>query len=229
MVAGGFCKNIIYFLGNRRRRRGEAGKQVREDIAGAILAGGKNLRMGRRNKALLELEGRTFLDHTIARIRPFFREIMIIGSDRDDYERYGIPVHPDIRPENGSLGGVLTALTRSSAPRTFCVACDMPFLHPAIIARLLEAGGEETDAVIPRLPEGLEPLCAVYSRRLIPRINELLDGGEKRVRLAVEHARTAYVDVDELRRDDPLLLTFFNINTPEDLEKALALKEGPPS
>ena len=206
----------------------KAEKEVREDIAGAILAGGKNLRMGRRNKALLELGGRTFLDRTIARIRPFFREIMIIGNDAD-YERYGIPVHPDIRPESGSLGGILTALTRSSAPRTFCVACDMPFLHPGIIARLLEAGGEEIDAVIPRLPEGLEPLCAVYSSRLIPRINELLDGGEKRVRLAVEDARTAFVDVDELRRDDPLLLTFFNINTPEDLETALALEESQPS
>jgi molybdopterin-guanine dinucleotide biosynthesis protein A len=207
----------------------KAEKQVREDIAGAILAGGKNLRMGKRNKALLKLGGRTFLDRTIARIRPFFREIMIIGSDSGDYGRYGVPVHPDIRPESGSLGGILTALTRSSAPRTFCVACDMPFLHPGIITRLLEAGGEETDAVIPRLPEGLEPLCAVYSRRLIPRINELLDGGEKRIRLAVKNARTDFIDVDELRRDDPLLLSFFNINTPEDLETALALKESRPS
>jgi molybdopterin-guanine dinucleotide biosynthesis protein A len=229
MVTGVFCKNIIYFLGNRHRRSGRGEETVREDIAGAILAGGKNLRMGKRNKALLEMGGRTFLDRTIARIRPFFREIMIIGNDGGDYERFGIPVHPDIRPESGSLGGILTALIHSSAPRTFCVACDMPFLHPGIIARLLEAGGEGTDAVIPRLPKGLEPLCAVYSSRLVPRINELLDEGEKRVRLAVEHARTAFVDVDELRRDDPLLLSFFNINTPEDLETALALKEIQPS
>jgi molybdopterin-guanine dinucleotide biosynthesis protein A len=203
------------------------GNRVREDIAGAILAGGKNLRMGKRNKALLELGGRTFLDRTIARIRPFFREIMIIGSG--GYERHGIPVYTDIRSESGSLGGILTALTRSPAPRTFCVACDMPFLHPRIIARLLEAGGEETDAVIPRLPEGLEPLCAVYSRRLIPRINELLDRGERRIRLAVEDARPAFIDIDELRRDDPRLLTFFNINTPEDLETALTLEESQPS
>ena len=210
-------------------RPARAGKQVREDIAGAILAGGKNLRMGRRNKALMELGGRSFLDLTIARIRPFFREIMIIGNDRGAYERYDIPVHPDIRPGSGSLGGILTALTRSPAPRTFCVACDMPFLHPGIIARLLEAGGEETDAVIPRLPKGLEPLCAVYSRRLIPRVNELLDRGERRVRLAAEDARTTFIDVDELRRDDPRLLTFFNVNTPEDLETALALEEGRPS
>ena len=195
-------------------------------ISAAILAGGKNARMGRKNKAFLEMDGRSFLARTLESLRPIFDEIMVIGHDVQGYGRFGVPVHPDLRPGNGSLGGILTALARSSGERTFCVACDMPFLSPAIVRRLVEKSAAGWEAVLPRLSMGVEPLCAVYSTSLIPVIEGLLDSGERRVRRALDESRTCYVEEEELRLLDPDLLTFVNINTPDDLTRASAMKEG---
>jgi molybdopterin-guanine dinucleotide biosynthesis protein A len=196
------------------------------DVSAAILAGGKNLRMGRKNKALLEIEGQSFLERTVSRLRPLFRQIMIIGQDEDGYSGLGLPVFPDLRPGEGSLGGLLTALRHSDARKTFCIACDMPYLQPAVVAYLLEEAVEGWDIVIPRLPEGLEPLCAVYSVNLATRIEGLLDRGEKRIRTILEGSRTRYVDANELRPLDPRLLTFVNINTPDDLRRVTTVEEG---
>ena len=195
------------------------------DVSAAILAGGKNLRMGRKNKALLQIEGQSFLERTVSRLKPLVGQVMIIGQDSNGYSGLGLPVFPDLRPGEGSLGGLLTALRHSDAPRTFCVACDMPFLQPAVVKYLLEAATGDWDVVIPRLPEGLEPLCAVYSAGLADRIEELLEVGEKRVRRVLEGSRTRYVEAHELRPLDPRLLTFINVNTPEDLRRVAALEE----
>lgn len=194
-------------------------------VSAAILAGGNNERMGKKNKAFLEMNGQSFLARTLESLRPIFDEIMVIGHDAAGYRHFGVPVHADLRPGNGSLGGILTALARSSGEKTFCVACDMPFLNPAVVRRLVErsAGWE---AVLPRLSMGVEPLCAVYSSSLLPIIEGLLDRGERRVRRALEESRTCYVEEEELRLLDPDLLTFVNINTPDDLMRASVMKEG---
>ena len=194
-------------------------------VSAAILAGGKNLRMGKKNKAFLEIGGRSFMARTMACLEPIFDEIMVIGHDREDYGGFGVPVYPDLRPGNGSLGGILTALDRSSSERTFCVACDMPFLKPAVVSYLVEKSAEGWDAVLPRLSPGIEPLCAVYSSSLMPVIEKLLDRGELRVRRALDGGRVCYVEEDELRSLDPGLATFVNINTPDEMLRASALEE----
>ena len=194
-------------------------------VSAAILAGGKSVRMGNKNKAFLEMEGRSFLARSLAVLEPIFDEIMVIGHDAESYGQYGVPVYPDLRPGNGSLGGILTALTRSSGERTFCVACDMPFLSPAVVRRLVERSSEGWQAVLPRLSPGVEPLCAVYSSSLVPVMEELLDRSERRIRLALDEERTCYVEEEELRLLDPDLLTFVNINTPADLARAAARRE----
>ncbi len=183
--------------------------------------------MGRKNKALLEIGGRSLLADVIDRLRPLFGEIMIIAAGGQEYASFGLPVHRDVRPGSGSLGGILTALSRSSEALTFCVACDMPFLNPAVVSLLLGRAGEGWEAVVPRLREGLEPLCAVYAVSLVPRIEEVLDGGERRIRRVLEGSRVLYLGEEELRVPDPELLSFFNVNTPADLERARELGGSP--
>lgn len=196
-------------------------------VSAAILAGGENMRMGKKNKAFLEVGGQSFLARTLSCLRPMFDEIMVIGHDTERYGSFGVPVHPDLRPGHGSLGGILTALRRSSNKRTFCVACDMPFLSPAVVSRLVERSSEGWDAVLPRLSPGIEPLCAVYAASLVPVIEDLLDRGEFRIRRALAGSRVCYVDEEELRRLDPDLRSFVNINTPEDLTAAFSLEREP--
>ena len=199
------------------------------DVSAAVLVGGKGLRMGSKNKAFLELEGESFMERTISRLRPLFDRIIIIGDDVEGYSSFGLPVPADLRQGNEYLGGLLTALRHSPTPKTFCVACDMPFLAGAVVACLLDFAGEDWDVVIPRLPEGLEPLCAVYSTSLADRIESLLDAGERRIRRVLDGARTRYVDAADLRSLDPSLLSFMNVNTPDDLERARTLLVEKPS
>ena len=102
----------------------------------------------------------------------------------------------------------------------------MPFVRGGIISLLLERSGGDWDAVVPRLAPGLEPLCAVYDRSLRGIIEERLAQGGRRIRSVFDSCRTRYVDETELRPLDPELASFYNINTPEDLERARAICAG---
>ena len=196
---------------------------MKNTFSAAVLAGGECRRMGRVNKALLEVDGVPILEGSIEKLRTLFSNIMIVGNDVESYESFGAPVFPDRRPGQGALGGLYTALVEATTPGVFCVACDMPFLHPGVVSLLLERASEGWEIAIPRLDEGLEPLCAVYTASLTPKIERLMDRGERRIRHLLDGARVCYVEEDELRKIDEDLLTFVNINTPMDLERAQAI------
>ena len=201
----------------------EAPKGEKIAVSAAVLVGGQSRRMG-RDKAFVEIQGRSMLAWVIERLRPLFEEMMIVGSDRPTYAVYGLPVYPDLRPGMGSLGGIHTALSRSANPQVFCTAWDMPFISTEVVAALLQRAGGGHDAVIPMVAGELEPLCAVYARKALPAIEKNLDASVRRIKTALSSLEVAIVDAEELRPYDPELLTFFNINTPEDLEKAHELE-----
>lgn len=190
------------------------------NASAAVLAGGLSRRMG-RDKALIEIGGRPMLARIIAGIRPLFDDIAVIGGDSRRYGSFGVPVRGDIRPGCGSLGGIYTALATALSPVVFCAACDMPFLNPHLVAFLLGVMREsECQAVLPSIDGEAEPLCAVYSRSILPVIERDLDGGVRRIKSTLSSLAVRTVEPDELRPYDPELRTFFNINTPEDLERA---------
>ncbi len=192
----------------------------------AILAGGQNRRMG-TNKALLEIGGKSILERTAVLLQGLFEEVMVIGFDIEAYSPLGLPVWPDIRPGHGSLGGIHTALSRATHQWVLCVACDMPFLNSAVVTYLLSRTDDRIDAVIPRLAEGWEPLCAVYSKNILPVIERSLEAGEHKIKKALEGINYRIVESGEVRPFDPRLLTFFNINTPQDLDLARQMLEHP--
>jgi molybdopterin-guanine dinucleotide biosynthesis protein A len=174
-----------------------------------------------RDKALLEIGGQAMLARIVGRIRPLFDELSIVGGDAGSYGSFGVPVRPDVRPGCGSLGGIFTALAGASSPAVFCVACDMPFVNADLVAYLLETMEENKfQAVIPVVNDEPEPLCAVYSRLALPVIERDLDAGVRRIKDTLSSLRARNVDAAELHPFDPGLRTFFNINTPADLETA---------
>jgi molybdopterin-guanine dinucleotide biosynthesis protein A len=201
----------------------ETGKKV----TGAILAGGQSRRMG-QDKTGVEIVGRTMLERVIDRLSPLFGSLMIIGGDSELGDRRDIPVHPDLRPRMGSLGGIYTAVVLSPTEHVFCAACDMPFISPEVVEHMIRRAGEGYDAVVPRINGELEPLCALYSRDIRSAIERDLDSGVRRIKTTLSSLRVRIVEEQELVPLDPGLNTFFNINTPEDLEKArtIAASEG---
>ena len=189
-------------------------------LSAAVLAGGGSRRMG-RDKALLEIGGRPMMARVIERIRALFGEISIVGGADRSYGAFGVPVFRDARPGCGSLGGIYTALSTSSAPFVFCLACDMPFISAPLVSFLVgEMRKSGCQAVIPRVGGELEPLCAVYSREIIPVIEKDLDTGVRRIKSTLSSLRLRIVEEGEMQPHDPGLHTFFNVNTPEDLRKA---------
>lgn len=203
-------------------------KGEKTGVSAAILVGGQSRRMG-RDKAFIEIRGRTMLAMVVEQLRPLFGEMMIVGSGAPAYTGYGVPAYPDLRPGMGSLGGIYTALSRSANPQVFCTACDMPFISTKLVGALLRKAGEGRDAVIPRVADELEPLCAVYSRKILPVIEKDLDASVRRIKTTLATLDIAVVDTEELRRYDPELRTFFNINTPEDLDRANEVARSPTS
>jgi molybdopterin-guanine dinucleotide biosynthesis protein A len=200
-----------------------------KEVTAAVLAGGKSRRMG-RDKVHLEIRGRTMLGWVLGSLTPLFETVIIIGANAPVPEDPSIPVCPDLMPGKGSLGGILTALRRSPTEEVFCTACDTPFIRPELVAHLVRLSeGGKWDAVVPAVEEEMEPLCAVYCRRASDVVERDIRQGVRKIKTTLSSLRVRTVDGEELRRFDPELLSFFNVNTPEDLERARAIaaaKEG---
>lgn len=175
------------------------------------------------DKALLLLDGTPLIAHVLARLRPLFREIMIVGDPNGAYGRFGVPVVPDPRPDEGPLAAIRTALQTTTAPVVFCCACDMPFIEQALVERLVEIALDGAPAVVPHLRGEPEPLCAIYGRKVLSTIEEILASGKRSIRDVLDRVATRYVREEELRRHDPKLMSFINLNTPDDFAQACRL------
>jgi molybdopterin-guanine dinucleotide biosynthesis protein A len=193
-------------------------------MTGAILAGGGSSRMG-TDKALLEFGGERIIERLLRTIRPLFPEIMIVANDTDAYAELGVPIWPDRIPGKGALGGIYTAVSHSTSPQTFCIACDMPFANPTVIAYLRDVA-PGYDVVVPRAPDGYQPLHAVYSKTCLPHMAAMIRADRLKIDRLFPAVRLRTVEEKELRPMDPSLLCFVNVNTREELEAAARLAAG---
>jgi molybdopterin-guanine dinucleotide biosynthesis protein A len=125
----------------------------------------------------------------------------------------------DIYPGKGTLGGIYTGLTSTDSFYSLVVGCDMPFLNRALLCYLIDIA-PNFDVVVPRIDDMLEPLHAVYSRNCLAPIKELIDKDVLAISQLFKLVKTRYVDKDEIVKFDPRCLSFFNINTLDDLRKA---------
>lgn len=194
-----------------------------EKATAIILAGGKNTRIA-RNKAFIQLpSGETILQHTMNILQEIFPEIIIVTNQRDAYLKFSVPVVKDLIEESGPLGGIFTGLCYSTSKHNFVVACDMPFIKPVLI-RLLLNKSEDYDVVIPEVDGKVEPLFALYSKNCLPVMFEHVQKRNLKIRQVLGKLRVKKIEAEEIDWQDPEHLSFFNINTEEDLRKALSLK-----
>ena len=199
-------------------------------VTGVILAGGKSRRMG-QNKALLPLGEASLIEHVIRRMRRVTDELLLITNAPTEYAHLGLPMHSDIIPDTGALGGIYTGLMHASHDVVVCVACDSPFLQPKLLTYLVSVLGDY-DAVMPYTYKAspsdnkdaqmtLQTLCAAYSKRCCLSIIELmLQESELRVHALQERANILALAPEIWKTYDSEGHSFFNVNTPEDFEKA---------
>ena len=208
-------------------------------VTGIILAGGKSRRMG-ENKALMRLGNDTLIGHVIQRVRPITNELLLITNSPDEYTHLGIRMHGDIVQSAGALGGIHTGLTHASHDTVLCVGCDSPFIVTDLLCYLVSALGEY-DAVMPytcRNPNEYlgvnqkdqrqtipQTLCATYSKNCLAAIEGLFNKSDFRVHALAERAKILTIAPDIWQTYDSEGLSFFNINSPEDFEKAKEIYE----
>lgn len=191
----------------------------------AILAGGRSSRMG-TDKALLRLRpgGPKLIEIVVAQLTEagLGSDLLVVTNSPQDYAFLELTLVSDDIPDTGPLGGILTALAHSLCDRVFVVACDMPALNPALIRHLTQLS-TGADIVIPRWfdadgQERLETLHAVYSRQCVEPIRKRIELGKFKVAGLLDDVSVCCIEEDELRRFDPDLDSFRNINSPIDFE-----------
>jgi molybdopterin-guanine dinucleotide biosynthesis protein A len=182
------------------------------DATGFLLCGGQSSRMG-RNKALLLFDGEPLVLRGLRLLEQVCCDVAIAGAT-EDLGGFG-RVIPDQTPGCGPLGGIVSALRQSTSEWNLFLAVDMPFVPAAALNRLLYmAGGLPSVCVMARVGGQVQPLCAVYSRKALPTLNDYLVSGKWKVSEAIAAAGMyKMLDFEEER-------WFANLNTPEEFAEA---------
>ena len=191
------------------------------DLTIAILAGGRSSRMG-TDKAFVRVLGRPLIEEILSQSAGLGMESLIITNRPAEYAYLGVPLFGDVLPDKGPLGGLYTALHSATRPHVLCIACDMPFVVRPLLDYLISLI-PEGDAVVPRLAGEAEPFRAIYSRACLAPIRAALDAGRMRMISFFPDVRVRFVNEAEIDQFDPQHLSFFNVNTPDDLEQARRL------
>ena len=179
-----------------------------------ILAGGLNKRMNGRNKAFLKIGGRSILDRLLESLQSIFFEILIVTRQPELYAGYSVRVVEDIHPDRSSLTGIHAGLVRAKAEYGFMVPCDTPFLQSALVRLMLAELEPGLDVVVPFYGGHYQPLCAIYSKKCIPVIEDQLNGGDYKIIHLFDRMNTRIVPAEKIAAVDPDLFSFLNVNTP---------------
>ena len=198
------------------------------EISCIILAGGKSVRLG-HDKVIERLGNSTLLEKVISRIDSFSKEIVIVTAEERTFSKLTgnpkVKTVCDILPGRGSLGGIYTGLVTSNSFHNLVIAADMPFLNRELLAYMAEVA-DGFDFVIPQMGSFYEPLHAIYSKKCINPIETLIKKDRRVIIELFDYVKVRYVEAKEIDRFDPQHLSFFNINTLEDLKLAKEIADG---
>lgn len=183
-------------------------------IPAVIFAGGKSSRMG-RDKSQLPFGGhRSLSEYQYQRLGKYFDTVYLSAkSDKFDFQCH---ILEDRYEEHSPLAGLVTVFETLEADAVFILSVDTPFVDKDIIEKLMEQLDSEADVIAARSPSGLEPLCAIYKRSVLPKAKEMLQQGNHRLTHLLEslHTHSVIFESEEM---------FFNLNHPDEYNKALRL------
>lgn len=184
------------------------------DQAGIISISGKGVFKGK-----IFLNGKPILDGLLHQAGKVTDSVVLITRDPGIYDEFSVPVYNDLLQVKAPINGIYTALIKMRLDYVLILAIDLPGITSELLTLLLNHRNEY-NMVIPRINGMYEPLCAVYSRRLVPLIEKNLNDGIYKPLDLMRDTTVCVVEKDEIRTiGDPGEL-FLNVNTPEDLQRA---------
>lgn len=149
-----------------------------DSVAGVILAGGKSTRMG-RDKALLQLNGKLFIQHITEELQSLFSEV-VISANTSEYDFLRLPLVRDMYENCGPLGGIHAALGWVRKPHIMIVPCDAPFLTSSVFSTILEEAEPGAISVASALDQ-LQPLVGVYPKECLSSLEIFISSGGRKV------------------------------------------------
>ena len=187
---------------------------------GVILSGGLNTRFSGKNKAFVSVGGKRIIDRLLEVFTELFDDLILVTNHPEEFLQWDLTIVTDIFDLRSSLTGIHTGLFYANNPYAFFSACDTPFLNKDLVGILIEQIEPKIDIIMPQTAAGFEPLCAIYSKRCLNPAEDHLKAKKLKIQWALRSSRTKTISEKELRRVDPELISFFNINTPQDLARA---------
>lgn len=182
----------------------------RSGVTGVVLAGGRGMRFGGRDKGLLEIDGRSLAERQLLLLRGQVDRCLVSANrNLDRYRSLGAEVVTDARPGfPGPLAGIAAALRAAHTPWVVCLPCDTLGLPRDGVERLLRAAEEENaSAAYAADPDGPQyALCALRST-LADALDAALDAEQRAVRRFLSAQSAIRVEFPDCR--------FSNLNTPE--------------
>jgi molybdopterin-guanine dinucleotide biosynthesis protein A len=199
--------------------------ECEEVTAAVVLAGGGNRRFGAL-KSFINIEGAPIIVRNLALLKELFHEVFISTNSPGPYFYLGAPLIGDVLPSRGPMSGIYSALINAKGPGVFVVACDMPFLNKTIVTFVLEQRLRHCrecgpcDAAVPVFNNGPQPLLGVYSRTLLPRLEDGIVHEKTSLIPFLHGVNTYFINEPDMRKIDPGGRSFMNINTVGDYEAA---------
>ena len=200
-------------------------------LAGVILAGGQARRMGGGDKGLLDLGGRPLLAHVIARLEPQVDMLILNANGAPDrFAEFGLPVVADsVEGFAGPLSGVLAGMDRAAgtgATHVISAAADTPFFPCDLAPRLCLAAEREDVPIALAATTGADgthrhPTFGLWPVALREDLRAALAGGVRKVVQWADRHGTASVSFPAAPFDP-----FFNVNTPDDMDRARSILKG---
>lgn len=188
-----------------------------DDCTAVIMAGGDSQRMG-TDKANVTLGEMTLLQTVAATMQQIFPQVII--SVRRHRAGIDLPQICDEEDHGGPVAGLVASLGKITTPWAFMVACDMPFVVPEVI-ELLGRHRLGHQAVVPVVHGHPQPLGAFYAVSCLEPLRASLAAQQKSMRCVLKQLEVRYVDEAEMLDADPHLRSFFDLDTPQDLEAAM--------
>ena len=187
-------------------------------LSAIVLAGGHSRRLG-SDKALLLWQGEYLIQRIVRLLKQRFKEIWVVTDETKRYkDLLDVPVLEDVIKNKGPMGGLYTGLLASTNDYNFVTACDMPLVNLNVIDLIIrEIDGSQV--IVPEISGFKSPTIALYHRSCLLKIEKMLKSKDWSLQSLLRSVSTKVISEESIRRVDPQLRCFTNLNTPEDWQR----------
>ena len=171
-----------------------------------ILIGGQSKRFG-YPKWKSKIGEKTLLDH-IYNMCSLFDDTFIIGKKKPT--GFNKPFIKDKFDFQAPINGIFSALSKTHSDWNFVISIDLPLMTPKLIKKIWQSGNKSKNAIVPKIGDYLQPVCAFYNRKVLPEISNQIEKNELSLHALIDCIKTDYVNMDNYSKQ------FSNMNTQDD-------------